>query len=846
MGRPADHQPNFRRFLQWCHAINHRPSRTKCGGQQRHSSKTHTLFPDYKPLPLRWPFLGVVFLYICTLVALLEYALHTLPVVNDRISGFRPQTIGNSQSTTAAALSTAATRDAMWRRKPSTLPQQVPATPTPDIATSTSTLTRPTPLGDHGLTTVATTNTADVSPLQTGGLTTDLSSESYIRPTSFPAWTYSRPNHTNWESLGQRASASVLIANRPEPWEYARLGRDSVLAHYVLAFVWTHGPDNFLATPVPPGVEVSDRCVKHNVMGWVTHDPDDCPVLIPLVVWENPDFSGAFGPIRGGSAFFDADCRRNDDEQVALLDPYWDQPDCWADEAANMTILHFPKTIDPNESIQKTTRVVPGAGGQLVTFVERVTLGSDVATIHLNPSQVLTSTRQRTDTNPVPGVVATLTDPLGRPTATVTSFPFGFSRHAIPITLRNSVGMPTATTWEYESLDSRVRTITDEQGIPTATLTEYFRKHPTTSSFPFVPDPYHPTGDRILFFGPLSNAEYLAGSFLPVFLSTMLAILVKLMQADIQSLLPFHALTRPGGARASDSLYLAPGGIRGPLTSWRMLREFHEPLAILSDILVILSALAVSISSEAVGVTLVGDCSPRALRGCFLSLSVVLAPARAAEAVMICVAALVVIMGFLLCQWRTGIATNPWSIDNIASLAPRGVGAISTLSRPCNSSRGMEIRLTENEIANARFALGYYTNTNDEVDGSSYGIVAWCDCAECGQPVAISPDMWLLDIGQFDTRQIMRKRSFVARNITVLCFIGLLCGFSIVIVVYETTRTANSFEQFMNGQNFGNSFLFTSLGVALSFFWDAFYSCKYLSTTLLYTRLSIVVTHQNS
>ena len=40
-------------------------------------------FPTfYKPPSLKWPFLAFLFVYVCILIALLEYARHTLPVLS--------------------------------------------------------------------------------------------------------------------------------------------------------------------------------------------------------------------------------------------------------------------------------------------------------------------------------------------------------------------------------------------------------------------------------------------------------------------------------------------------------------------------------------------------------------------------------------------------------------------------------------------------------------------------------------------------------------------------------------------------------------------------------------------
>ncbi|KAK3315888.1 hypothetical protein B0H66DRAFT_592164 [Apodospora peruviana] len=56
-------------------------------GRQRSRQSNHVRehdIPDFKALPLLWPFLAVLFLFVCILTITLEYLLHTLPNEVDR------------------------------------------------------------------------------------------------------------------------------------------------------------------------------------------------------------------------------------------------------------------------------------------------------------------------------------------------------------------------------------------------------------------------------------------------------------------------------------------------------------------------------------------------------------------------------------------------------------------------------------------------------------------------------------------------------------------------------------------------------------------------------------------
>ncbi|KAM7198953.1 hypothetical protein V8F33_004690 [Rhypophila sp. PSN 637] len=53
---------------------------------------------------------------------------------------------------------------------------------------------------------------------------------------------------------------------------------------------------------------------------------------------------------------------------------------------------------------------------------------------------------------------------------------------------------------------------------------------------------------------------------------------------------------------------------------------------------------------------------------CAFELRKVEAPIRLVEALLVVMAVLVIVMGYLLAGWRTGLATEPWSIASMAGL----------------------------------------------------------------------------------------------------------------------------------------------------------------------------------
>lgn len=167
-----------------------------------------------------------------------------------------------------------------------------------------------------------------------------------------------------------------------------------------------------------------------------------------------------------------------------------------------------------------------------------------------------------------------------------------------------------------------------------------------------VPRPTSETTADGIYLGPISVGGYLVGSFAPVFLATVLGLVIKAVQGEIAGLRSFHGLAaaaaKGGGSRLRGT---------GP-----------SVLTAVATGLVVLSTILVALASEALGLTLSGDCRPTDFDGCAMSLAVVRAPARAAEALLAVCFAGVVAVAVGLRGWPTGVAAPPRSIVGVAAL----------------------------------------------------------------------------------------------------------------------------------------------------------------------------------
>ena len=303
------------------------------------------------------------------------------------------------------------------------------------------------------------------------------------------------------------------------------------------------------------------------------------------------------------------------------------------------------------------TRIEATAGPVFTTLTLRDTAGVPTATITAaltdKPTTLtLTDSTGRptatiTTTPPSKPTLLTLTDSRGAPTATITLAP---SVH----TLRDSRGVPTATLTLAPLLapgKPTTLTLTNSLGVPTRTLT-FTPSKASPSRGPPTNPPRQPGSQPSSQLHLITPLEYTLASFLPVLLVTPLCIFAQTINSAIRTYLPFHTMMTDGGVPAHHSLTLPLDGLAGVLTGFNMLVHYADPVATLSDVLTLLSAVAAALSSEAIGVQLYGkECGRDSFRGCFMGIAVFKGANRALEGVLIAV--LVVGVGFDV-AWHRG------------------------------------------------------------------------------------------------------------------------------------------------------------------------------------------------
>ncbi|KAM7187680.1 hypothetical protein V8F20_010889 [Naviculisporaceae sp. PSN 640] len=618
----------------------------------------------FSPVPLRPWYISSVLIYILLLLAMLEYSLHTVPQIGTRQTS-PPERLYKSLPHNEGP---AATRRGGFLRRSST--------------------------------TNATNNFENFPPFNgTGSCNTTLSEN--ISTTG------------NCSGEDPENDIGPIKAFHLDPNAFARLDPDHYIVHFRWNMVWVHDETAREKIQVPPGVDISTRCVMYNADIVLTDNPDDCQVLIQVFEydeWEGAWFIYDIGEPLTSCPLQQAEFARSygmgEVDIYIRPEPPLTEEDyygCWNAEADAQTTFNFPNRV--------------------LSWPEIPTVSASPTGTALTKPVITTAPAPTTTTTPrgavtVGGVVMTLTNSLAQPTATLTEvaiqFPVdqeqaglpdpdaplihttvvnNFIAHDIngqpvetqPVTFANVVVInPTVTNIATTHL-----TVFDpENGRPTATRTRYIipsslapsppSRLPTPRSFNtsnFVP----PSAVRV---NPLTWQAYFAGSFAPVVLATILSILVQVLSNSARATVPFILLSKSKhqGIPAEDTLLLNinASNILRLDQAFRLAWRYNEPLLLLCAVLQVFGMVLVALSSEAIGMTLGGGCNDDNFFGCYMSLAIVKGPARAVEVILASMA--VIVLAVLVSTRREffeGLITSckRWRIeDGNADRERSGIG----------------------------------------------------------------------------------------------------------------------------------------------------------------------------
>src|SRR3569833_2214100 len=577
--------------------------------------------PDWNPRPLRWPFLASFVLSICSLIFLLEFAVHVLPSLSDKanIPHF-DVTVDNSPGNLTNTAG--------------------PHNPYETSIAVVAPITPRRPRYSHYA--VGRGSTNETYPILNGTLASNNTNDLHNDPDNYQdsaihvATLYWWPIVHVFES--GRFDAPHLFSGP--------LGSEAGYPCFceVMSTELDSLPNPESRSHGPSGTAL--RCKVELI------SPEKACPTCNLLLGE--------GATSWQISFLDNDCfQRWIEDAASLLDsrrcpsmrdevacPHGNTQDEDNSRPANKeagipvddltTILDVVGTITATTTLAGSTTVVTsvvtGANGAETTLLRTATLPGEVSVYTTRTTTHMTEyPRWR-----VPRL-ETKTDFLGRPTATISELGAGVIRTLTSMTLRDGSGAPTATVTTRVPATSKTTTLygtTRGVATPTATVVEY----------PTFPSPYSgfgPVPDAVADTGP-----YFAGFFAPVLVAVLVSLWAAVISSNVKRRLPFTAMTRTGGAAASDSLNLNSGGLGGNLYSFRLLWKFRDPVSLLADMLVLLSAAAVVFSSDAIGLKLIGSCKVDYATGCGMALGEFLGPVQKVETLLATMVLVVVSISF--------------------------------------------------------------------------------------------------------------------------------------------------------------------------------------------------------
>lgn len=327
----------------------------------------------------------------------------------------------------------------------------------------------------------------------------------------------------------------------------------------------------------------------------------------------------------------------------------------------------------------------------------------------------------------------------------------------------------------------------------------------------------------------LTPTEHFTGAFLPTFITTLVGIPISLIDNDARLMHPFHALTRRGGAIASESLdQTFSGPINSFLRPHRLLLQ-RQPITYLTPLLTWSSWLLVPLSGEAIGLQVYGRFS---IQGCAVSLGISPSPKNALVALLATMAFLLILLLHYLRDWNTGVFSYPWSIGRIGALTGDARLRQAIADRLNERSRPE----SADNSGSARFKLGHS-------DDGHYGIIVVEDEAQehdessresktkiVNQPASTSPSRverthrlaLRLGISKHPARTPFICLTYAWRVVFIAIHMGALA----LVTYYRIAQNSRTTDILGFKPGFGSRFLFSALGKIISLFWSDFLISK--------------------
>jgi hypothetical protein len=455
-----------------------------------------------------------------------------------------------------------------------------------------------------------------------------------------------------------------------------------------------------------------------------------------------------------------------------------------------------------------TTRLVGGTPTVVTltppptTFVTTID-GVPVTRVTTPPVTSFTTTTGGTLTTEIIVTTPTGTEPI---TLTFVSTSDGslstFTRTQSPTTIVTTISGKLTT---FTSTPSASTSFSTKSGS-TRTL------NPTATGAGAVPTVVAST--KVFGWGP---GDLFVGTFLPTLFGIGLVILIRVIDLNAKLYQPFQSLAKEGGANGAESLAMQYAGIMSFITPMTTMLQGH-PVPFITTIMVGCASFIVPLATEAIGLKLHGTCyTNTASKTCGPSLGISSMPANALIGLIAIIVVMLLLVLYFSARWPTGVNANPWSIAGIASLAGNPQVRIQQ-----NSPKAIK-----NAVSEKQYGLGYYQNAFGQEE---YGIVL---TDESGRGLQDSGDS-ANDADGFDGATSGRVGStkllpfMPLRFPWRICFILFQLGVLIFIIYYYVYYNNKVYDggrlwAFMTSNAFGVRFVFAVIGVIIAFGWQSFF-----------------------
>lgn len=332
----------------------------------------------------------------------------------------------------------------------------------------------------------------------------------------------------------------------------------------------------------------------------------------------------------------------------------------------------------------------------------------------------------------------------------------------------------------------------------------------------------------------LTLGPYFVCFFLPILLCTLLQIPVRILDQNARLYQPFHEMTYKGGALGRDSLLLQTSGLWCRLASIHRLFSRNQSLVFLTSILQVTTMLVVSFSPTAVGMQLVGSGCDRGnpysvQNNCAMMPAVFLRPTIIMLGLLTLMIVLVGAVMLRLRRWDTGIWEDPWSVAGTARLSlNENLRPLIHTSQPWQNHK--------RALRPAKFSLQSFAR--NKWRGLAYGVVPQDDdsSVKVVNPSSESNVPMTTTVRTVSTAQITKERvgsdlhppeklelpfclGYVGRSL----FLVFLSGLMVLILYYRNVSTPSSFEDFMDDESYGVTWLWTGFGTIVTEFWSTFF-----------------------